>query len=377
MAEKSWLEAIQGHVSRTRRLFAEQLAQRQHAEKIEDSHILTREDIRNGPGRWDSSRVLYTTLGGKLRQLTPGDLRAFKRNIETFRKEYKSMYGGRPIGEGITAQQVINIAAGRPLEYSKPWQGMESDIDKARREITSCIPVSAFKDTVRFITNASGENGRMNHVVIVKFLNYPEAVADISASDIDDKNAVRKAVQKMRKGYLKFDCDCDRHRYFFRYVATIGGFAAGNEEHGFPKIRNPNLKGIACKHVIRVMSDIISSGVVQRFLEKHLTKIETTRVSTVLGKKQAEQLAQRKRTTRIRTSEDIKAERKTREELRKAKTSVTHELKKFSKMGKNTLPVTKKAVKSRRLNPDVEKSLAVLAKATNMDITDIMKKLGL
>lgn len=368
MAEKSWLEAIQGHVSRTRRLFAEQLAQRQHAEK---SRILKREEVQTGV--WDANRVLYTTLGGKLRQLTPSDLHAFQQNIKLYREEYIKQYGNT--GEGITAQQVINIAAGKPLEYSKPWQGMESDIDKARREITACIPVSAYQGTVRFITNASGENGRMNHVVIVTFLGYQQAMGEIAAST--DKDAVRKAVKKMRRGYLKFDCDCDRHRYFFRYVATIGGWYAGNPEWGFPKIRNPNLKGVACKHVIRVMSDIVSSGVVQSFLEKHLAKIETTRLSTVLGKKQAEQLAQRKRTTRIRTSKEISAERKTREDLRKAQISISKDVKKRVKTKKATIPVQKKAVKSRRLTPDVEKYLEQLSKKSGFPVDEIKKNLGI
>lgn len=47
--------------------------------------------------------------------------------------------------------------------------------------------------------------------------------------------------------------------FFFRYIATAGNFHAGRPEHGYPKIRNPQLIGVACKHVVRVMGELESS----------------------------------------------------------------------------------------------------------------------
>ncbi len=60
----------------------------------------------------------------------------------------------------------------------------------------------------------------------------------------------------LTKSYLKFDCDCGRHRFWYRYISTIGGFNAGRDETGFPKIRNPQLTGVACKHVLRTLTAI-------------------------------------------------------------------------------------------------------------------------
>ncbi|EPA1084307.1 phage tail protein, partial [Escherichia coli] len=58
-----------------------------------------------------------------------------------------------------------------------------------------------------------------------------------------------------------FDCDCGRHQYWYRYIATAGNFAlAPPKEYAFPKIRNPNLKGIACKHVIHAMTRLQSAS---------------------------------------------------------------------------------------------------------------------
>lgn len=370
-----WLAAVKGHVTRFRQDIAEQLKQRITAEKLPNSRIITREDIRNGPAGWDANRVLYTTLGGTLRELTASDLRSFQRNIQTYRKEYKELYGGRPAREGITAQQVINIASGKPLKYKKPEQYV-SDIDKARREITSCVPVSATRDTVRFITNAGPESLKNSHTVIVKFLGYSEALAEISEVDATDKKAVSKAVRKMLRGYLKFDCDCERHRYFFRYVATIGGWAAGYEEHGYPKIRNPHLKGVACKHVIRVMADIINSQVVQKFLERHLLKIETTRTTTQVGKNQAKKMAERKRPVRIKTSQEIARERKIRNELRKTKTSIEKQVK--VKKAQKKPPVTvKKAAESRKFSRKVESAIRTFMETLGETREQVIKRMGL
>lgn len=43
-------------------------------------------------------------------------------------------------------------------------------------------------------------------------------------------------------------------------------------ETGFPKIRNPNLVGVACKHVLRVMSEIEGGNAVQAFLARAIEK---------------------------------------------------------------------------------------------------------
>lgn len=37
------------------------------------------------------------------------------------------------------------------------------------------------------------------------------------------------------------------------YLNTVAGTVLGRKEGGFPKIRNPNMTGVACKHILRVM----------------------------------------------------------------------------------------------------------------------------
>lgn len=52
-----------------------------------------------------------------------------------------------------------------------------------------------------------------------------------------------------------------RHQYWYRYIATAGNFAlAPPKEYAYPKIKNPKLRGVACKHVIHALTRLQSSS---------------------------------------------------------------------------------------------------------------------
>lgn len=60
--------------------------------------------------------------------------------------------------------------------------------------------------------------------------------------------------QQACAGRVSIDCNCGRHTYWYRYLATIGNFAVTPpKENVFPKIRNPKLRGACCKHVLKAM----------------------------------------------------------------------------------------------------------------------------
>jgi len=83
-------------------------------------------------------------------------------------------------------------------------------------------------------------------------------------------------------------------------------------ETGFPKVRNPNLTGIACKHIVRVAAEIDkSSGSIVMFLERLMAKAkssDTGKASIRTSQKEAERTIknQARRTTgnKIITSAD-------------------------------------------------------------------------
>jgi hypothetical protein len=72
------------------------------------------------------------------------------------------------------------------------------------------------------------------------------------------------AAASAARGRISFDCDCGRHQYWYRYLATIGGFALDPKEFAFPKIRNPKLQGCCCKHVIKTLAVMQTSFVQSR-----------------------------------------------------------------------------------------------------------------
>jgi len=213
-------------------------------------NILNPNEVR---GDYDASRMLMTTLGGEVRPITADDLAQFRHNARVAGRRFKG---------GITARQVIDMS-------------LSVDRDRARRQINMAVPSAARGARgsnrqvealeLRFITNAGPDSDVHRHHVTVEFTGYQTAIASGAES-------VKRAAARLRKEGIRFDCDCGRHRYWFRYIATLGRYNAGRPETGFPKIRNPKLNGVACKHVLRVMSEIEGGSAVQSFLARAIEK---------------------------------------------------------------------------------------------------------
>lgn len=247
-------------------------------------HILRPNEMQ---GEYDAGRLLTTTLGttgGPPRELTTDDLAAFRQNARAL--------GSRFTG-GITARQVVD-------------QSTRQDRDRARREITVAVPSAARALRVgggisglevRFVTNASMRHGESRYFVNVNFTGYPSAVSSGAVSPA-------KAAILLRKQGIMFECSCPRHKYWYRYMATVGKYNYGRPENGYPKIRNPGLVGVACKHALRVMAEIEGSGMVQGFLTRIITRgraSDTGRASIRTNQKEADEQA-KKQAARSTTS---------------------------------------------------------------------------
>jgi hypothetical protein len=249
--DETLIGKLSGTVSEAKALAKQDAAARKNAPRI-----LNPDDLRGNINDFDAADVLTTTLNtpdGKPRPLTADDLAAFRQNVRTLGKRFKG---------GINPRQVIDMSTA-------------IDRKRARQEITVAVPGSArgVKGSgtniealeVRFVTNASLKYGATRHFVTVNFLGYATAIA------AGDKSP-HKAAAWLKQQPIRFDCDCGRHRFWYRYVATIGNYHAGRPENGYPKVRNPNLNGVACKHVLRVMAEIQSSAMVQNFLVRAIEK---------------------------------------------------------------------------------------------------------
>jgi len=286
-----WLGRIHGSGKEARERAEADKQERLEEGRSEKSIILNQKDIQTG--KWDSHKLLFTTIGGKERPITRDDLIAFRQNIQTAQHKFT---------KGITAKQIIDWSA-------SPIEGLHhSDLELASKQITMAVPVSSQNGRVRFITNSGTDSDVTRHHVIVEFLDYGIEAAS-GASD------PRKAAMRMRKGYLKIECDCGKWRYWLRYIATIGGFNAGRNETGYPKIRNPKLQGIGCKHIVRVASEIQSGSVVLSFLTKLMEKAKAhDEAKSVLRTKQEDAEKHASNQARRTTGNDIKTSEHKRQE---------------------------------------------------------------
>lgn len=208
--------------------------------------ILSADDLS---GLYDPKRGLFTTIDGKPRMLTFDDILAFKAAVRDVQRKHGQFKGGKPTGAagGILASQVINL--------SRP-----EDRKRANKEIHFATPVANRAGTVHFQTNAGPNSDVQRHHVHVQFMGYDSALAG--------GTPVKAAAKQMAAGKVKFDCDCGRHTFWFRYIATIGNFNQGRAEDGFPKVRNPKLYGVACKHVLRVMATITHGPTFENFAQR-------------------------------------------------------------------------------------------------------------
>ncbi|MGQ0788566.1 hypothetical protein ACT4WX_10025 [Acinetobacter baumannii] len=232
---------------REQRAFAEkEIEYDDWGRKIPKPMFLRPQDIALGE-KYDVERVLFTTLGqrnGEVpRRITRDDILAFQENIQLLKDQYS---------KGITPQNIINLSR-------------QDDIDRANEQIYLAVPVSRKAGLVHLLTNAGPNSKVLNHHVEIEFSNFKSVVFDI------DKQALTTVKNRLAKGKIKFQCDCERHTFWYRYMATIGGYNLGRDEGGFPKIRNPHLSGVACKHVLRVVKWISSPAGIA-YLKKEVEK---------------------------------------------------------------------------------------------------------
>lgn len=149
---------------------------------------------------------------------------------------------------GITPQDVINNS--RPV-----------DIERANKQIYLATVFKRQGNTVFFLTNSGPKSKVANHKVTVQLLGYPDLLLRTKPPKLSE---VRDAVTQ---GKVRFDCDCGRHQFWYRYIATIGKYNYGIDENRYPSTRNPNLKGVACKHVLRVMKHVTSGLMLNQIRE--------------------------------------------------------------------------------------------------------------
>jgi hypothetical protein len=134
--------------------------------------------------------------------------------------------------------------------------------------ISSAMFIRVRHNVADIQVRASEASHKNHHLVRVRFEEWDRYVESVG----DEKSSLATIAKKLAAGRCSFDCSCEDHQYRYRYMATAGNYALKPPaEYAFPKIENPNLEGMACKHVIHTMTRFQSSTW-QRQLGIHLKK---------------------------------------------------------------------------------------------------------
>ena len=184
-----------------------------------------------------AAELLEFTLGDTKRNrelkktLDAATLKAYLENVRAASNKFLG---------GITPKDVIN----------------HSRLEDVKRANTQIFLASVFKrkgNVIHFVTNAGIGSKDTHHYVAVQLLEYPQLL--LGRTRAPAMTEVKKAVVD---GKIRFDCDCGRHRYWYRYIASIGKYNYGIDETRYPSTRNPQFTGVACKHTLRVMKHLTS-----------------------------------------------------------------------------------------------------------------------
>ncbi len=198
-----------------------------------------------------SSGAPLSLLYGRRSDGTPftfEDLKEFAKQAKEVRKTFSSAQAGVRSDQLIAASRTVDIERSKSIRSAVLYRLFNSK--------------SGF--LLKFRVSASPGSQYTSHQVVIRLDEWQELLTSTVKFS--------QAAKQILNGRISFDCDCGRHQYWYRYLATIGGFAVTPPaEHSFPKIRNPKLTGACCKHVLKAIVSMRGAAV-QRMIIGEMQK---------------------------------------------------------------------------------------------------------
>lgn len=174
---------------------------------------------------------------------TAEDMKQFITNRKAHRSRTNSDVAGVTYAQLVA--QSLKIRVDRASNRVNDGTGIKSALFLRIQHNVASVQVAA--------SDASHKN---HHLVRVRFEEWDRYVEDVG----DEKSSLANIAKKLAAGRCSFDCSCEDHQYRYRYMATAGNYALKPPaEYAFPKVENPHLEGLACKHVIHTMTRFQSS----------------------------------------------------------------------------------------------------------------------
>lgn len=167
---------------------------------------------------------------------TREDLLAFEKT----RKKHKAAFNSSTAG--ITYDQLV--AGSRDIDIKRANNKVDDNSG-----ITTANLSGINGNIILVRVKASGKSVHQDHMVKVRLEQFDDLIQEPPGDNFITAAKVACA------GRLSFNCDCGRHQYWYRYLATMGNYAVSPpKEFAFPKVRNPEMKGVACKHVLKTVA---------------------------------------------------------------------------------------------------------------------------
>lgn len=122
-----------------------------------------------------------------------------------------------------------------------------SDVDRWTKDKARLVRRAQYQGvtenyTVFFRVPSVTSNPPTNYTVRINLADYADVAED---KDLTTQEKVRLAIA----GDLKISCNCPAYLYFgYKYILTQLDTNASEDENRFPRIRNPKLQGVMCKH---------------------------------------------------------------------------------------------------------------------------------
>lgn len=177
------------------------------------------------------TKPLDKTLAKKQEtKITPLTIREHNKAIKLYMKHYSS---------GVTVKNA--------LDHSLPI-----DIERAKTQLRAFYIRTLAGGTFKFVVKASGLYAATSHEVHIKW-------------EIDNYDLNKNPKDIFLNAPIKAQCSCGRHTYYYRYLWTVARSSLGLQEHRYPEVRNKDLDGMCCKHMIRVMKAIHAAPFQQTF----------------------------------------------------------------------------------------------------------------
>lgn len=183
------------------------------------------------------------------------DLAALRQNKASHEKKYNRSIAGITYAELVSGSLSIDVARAN---------NTVSD----GRGITNARLINIKNNVLLVRVKASSVSVHQDHAVRIRLEEWD---AQMDACP-DTVQGYAKATKAACAGRASFDCDCGRHQFWYRHLATVGNYAlAPPKEPSPPKIKNPKYEGIACKHVIKAMTMLQAAswqGILSRQMKK-------------------------------------------------------------------------------------------------------------